>query len=281
MSEVSEISPENFDLLASFIRKEAGIVLKPEKRQVVSLKLKPLVQGWGLKDLNDLVLHVYRQRSNPEVVDAVLNALTIKETSFFRDRRPFDALRQEILPALSEARGGRQLKMWSAACSTGQEPVSLAITLNEALGKVGSEHLVQGQLVGTDVSAAAIARAKEGIYGDLEIRRGVTPDVRRRYFQEVEGGWKPIPGILRMIRYREMNILEPDFPLPQFDLVLCRNVLIYFENREKKRALDHIHQRMRDDAYLLTGAGEEPHRVHDGFAQERVAGLQVFRKIPG
>ena len=272
---MSDLSPYYFDLLAQFLKKESGIVLKPEKSYSLRSKLQPLAREWGYEGLNDLVTHVYRERNNPEVVDAILNALTIKETSFFRDQRPFEVLTNKVIPELQESRGGRELKLWSAACSTGQETISLAIALREVLAP---EHADRCQVMGTDVSEDAITRAKEAVYSELEMRRGVSPEIRRRYFEAVEGGYRPISAIRNMIRYREMNILQPDFPLSRFDVVLCRNVLIYFDDEGKSQALDTVYDRMAPDGYLFTGAGEDAQRMDPRFKRERVDGVQCFRK---
>ncbi|MFB6259868.1 MAG: protein-glutamate O-methyltransferase CheR, partial [Thiohalorhabdaceae bacterium] len=151
-------------------------------------KLQPLAQEWGYEGLNDLVTHIYRERQNPEVVDAILNALTIKETSFFRDDKPFDVLRSRILPDLAEKRGKKELKLWSAACSTGQEAVSLAILLREVLP---ADRANRSLVFATDVSAEAIDRAKKAVYSELEMRRGVTSEVRRRFFEPADEGYRP------------------------------------------------------------------------------------------
>ena len=271
----NDLSPEYFELLAKFLRQESGIILKPEKSYSLRSKLQPLAQEWGYEGLNDLVTHIYRERQNPEVVDAILNALTIKETSFFRDDKPFDVLRSRILPDLAEKRGKKELKLWSAACSTGQEAVSLAILLREVLP---ADRANRSLVFGTDVSAEAIDRAKQAVYSELEMRRGVTPEVRRRFFEPVDEGYRPTKEVLNLIRFREMNLLEPDYPLSRFDVVLCRNVLIYFDDDGKRRALDNIHRRMADDGYLFTGAGEDAQRMDDRFQRERVDGVQCFRK---
>jgi len=270
-----DLSPYYFDLLAQFLRKESGIVLKPEKSYSLRSKLQPLAKEWGYDTLNELVTHLYRERNNPEVVDAILNALTIKETSFFRDQKPFEALKKTILPELAERRGGRELKVWSAACSTGQEAISLAITLREILDPARADRSL---VMGTDVSAEAVSRAKEGVYSELEMRRGVSPEVRRRFFEPVEGGYRPAKEIRNMLRYRELNLLEPDFPLSRFDVVLCRNVLIYFDDEGKRKALENVHKRMADDGYLFTGAGEDAQRMDARFQRERIDGVQCFRK---
>lgn len=271
----NDLSPYYFELLANFLRKESGIILKPEKSYSLRSKLQPLAREWGYEGLNDLVTHIHRERHDPEMVDAILNALTIKETSFFRDNRPFDVLRSRILPDVAEKRGKRELKLWSAACSTGQEAVSLAILLRQVLpGDRANRSLV----FGTDVSAEAIERAKRAVYSELEMRRGIADEVRRRFFESVEEGYRPSKDILNMIRFREMNILEPDFPLSRFDVVLCRNVLIYFDDEGKRQALDNIYRRMADDGYLFTGAGEDAQRMDDRFQRERIDGVQCFRK---
>ncbi|MEF8793957.1 CheR family methyltransferase [Thiohalorhabdus sp.] len=271
----NDLSPYYFELLAKFLRKESGIILKPEKSYSLRSKLQPLAREWGYEGLNDLVTHIYRERHNPEVVDAILNALTIKETSFFRDNKPFDVLRSRLLPELAEKRGSKELKIWSSACSTGQETVSLAILLREVLP---TDRANRSLVFGTDVSAEAIDRAKRAVFSELEMRRGATDEVRRRFFEPVEEGYRPTKEVLNMIRFREMNLLDPDFPISRFDVVLCRNVLIYFDNDGKRRVLHNIHRRMADDGYLFTGAGEDAQRMDGRFQRERVDGVQCFRK---
>ena len=272
-----DLTPYHFDLLAQFLREESGIILKPESSYSLRAKLQPLAQEWGFDGLNDLVDHIHRRRHNPEVVGVLLNALTIKETSFFRDTRPFDVLRRRILPDLAAHRGNRELKLWSAASSTGQEAVTLAILLQQVLpGERANRSLV----VGTDVSEQALARARKAVYSKLEVERGLSPEMLMRFFEPVAEGYRPSQALRRMIRYQSLNLVNTDFPLSQFDVVMCRNVLIYFDDEGKRQALDTIYRRMASDGYLVTGAGEDPHRVDSRFQRVLVDGLQCFRKAP-
>ncbi|HKJ72230.1 MAG TPA: protein-glutamate O-methyltransferase CheR [Gammaproteobacteria bacterium] len=271
----NDLSPFHFDLLAQFLRKESGIILRPEKSYSLRAKLQPLAREWGYEGLNDLVSHVYRERHNPAVVDAILNALTIKETSFFRDRKPFEALRRTILPELAEKRGSRELKLWSTACSTGQEAVSLAILLYQVLP---SERANRSLVIGTDVSEEAISRARRGIYSELDVARGLSPETLQTFFEPVAGGYRLRDDLRGTLRYRGLNLLAPDFPLSRFDVVMCRNVLIYFDDEGKRRALDNIHARLASDGFLLTGAGEDAQRVDSRFRRVNVDGLQCYCK---
>jgi chemotaxis protein methyltransferase CheR len=270
------LHPDRFQELADFVHRKSGIVLKPEHASSVEAKLQPLAEHWGLRGVDGLVDHLRRQRHNPAVMDEILNALTIKETSFFRDQTPFRVLQAQVLPELARAHPNRPLKLWSAACSTGQEAISLAITAWETLGRQGVRPEQVAEIVGTDVSEAAVARARQGTYSGVETARGLTTTQRDRYFEPVAEGWRLRPEWQRMIRYRPMNLLEPDFPLPQFDVVCCRNVLIYFDPEGKRRALDEVARRLRPDGYLFTGAGEDPVRFHDGFRRTRREGVQLF-----
>jgi len=269
------LSPYHFDLLADFLRKESGIVLKPEKGELVRAKLEPLAREWGYAGLDELVAHVHQERHNPAVVDALLNALTIKETSFFRDRRLFDVLRRRLIPQLAERPGEPALKLWSAACPTGQEAVSLAITLRQALAPELADRCL---VMGTDVSKQAIARAREAVYSEVEAGRGLPPEVRDRFFVPVAGGFRPRDRVRDMIQYRELNLLAPDFAQSRFDVVLCRNVLIYFDEAGKRRALSTVYDRMASGGYLFTGPGEDPQRLDARFQRGRVEGVQCFRK---
>ena len=272
-----DLTPYHFDLLAGFLRKESGIVLKPENSYSLRAKLLPLAREWGFDGLDHLVTHIHRQRHNREVVEALLDALTIKETSFFRDAKPFDVLRRRILPDLAAKRGTRPLKLWSAACSTGQEAVTLAILLQQVLH---AERAQRSVVVGTDVSEDAIARARKAVYSQLEVERGLSADLLLRFFEPVAAGYRPAQSLQRLIRYQSVNLVDTDFPLSQFDVVMCRNVLIYFDDEGKRRALDTIYRRMAQDGYLITGAGEDPQRVDPRFQRVLVDGLQCFRKGP-
>jgi chemotaxis protein methyltransferase CheR len=275
---MAAVNQDAFQELADFVHWECGIVLKPEHAASVRGKLQPLAEQWGLAGVEELIGHLRRERHNPAVMEEVLNALTIKETSFFRDRTPFHSLKTRVLPELAEKHPNRPLRLWSAACSTGQEAVSLAITAWEALGKRGSRPERAAEIVATDVSGGAVERAKKAVYSEMEMHRGLTPEQRARYFEPVEGGWRLRPDLQRMIRYRTMNLLEPDPRLPHFDVVLCRNVLIYFDAEGKYQALDEVVRRMWPHGYLFTGTGEDPVRLHEGFQRIRMDGVQLFRK---
>lgn len=275
----TELSPFYFDLLARFLKKEAGILLRPEKSYSLRAKLRPLADRWGFPNLNELVTYVHRERHDPEVVDTLLNALTIKETRFFRDGRPFDLLRERILPRLVRVRGGRGLRLWSAACSNGQEAVSMAILLREVLPP---EQAARCLVVGTDVSEEAISRARTGIYSPEEIRRGLSREQRDRYFEPVREGYRLRSEVRDLLRYRPLNLVGPDsFPMSRFDVVLCRNVLIYFDEVSKQKALSNVHSRLAGDGFLLTGAGEDARRIHSGFQQESGSGIAWYRKVAG
>jgi len=275
----NELSPFYFDLLARVLRKEAGILLRPEKTYSLRAKLRPLANRWGFTHLNELITHVHRERHNPQVVDAVLNALTIKETRFFRDGRPFDLIRERILPHLARDRGERGLRIWSAACSNGQEAVSLAILLREALPPAQADRSL---VVGTDVSEEAISRAREAVYTGEETQRGLPPAMRQRHFAPVSGGYRLLPEVRRLVRYRTLNLVAPvEFPLSRFDLILCRNVLIYLDEPSKGKALANVHSRLASDGYLLTGAGEDARRLHSGFQSESGDGIAWYRKVAG
>lgn len=275
----NELSPFYFDLLARVLRKEAGILLRPEKTFSLRAKLRPLADQWRFTHLNELITHVHRERHNPEVVDAILNALTIKETRFFRDGRPFDLIRERILPRLAQERGERGLRIWSAACSNGQEAVSLAILMREILPPAQADRCL---VVGTDVSEEAISRARQGVYTEDETQRGLTPAMRQRHFTPVPGGYRLRPELRQLLRYRTLNLVEPvEFPLSRFDLILCRNVLIYLDDSSKGKALASVHSRLASDGYLVTGAGEDARRLHSGFQSESGDGIAWYRKVAG
>lgn len=242
-----------FEYLADYVRRQSGRVLIPSLSESFERRLMEVVRKYGLTDLTALVTAMRRDNDALLLAD-VAEAICNHESLFFRDGYPFEQLREVLLPTLLERRGRtKHLRIWSAAASTGQEPYSIAMTFREA------RHLTTGwniEVVATDLSKAVLERAKKGLYTEFEIQRGLTVEQRDRYFTQEDGQWRISDDIRAMTRFEQHNLLHPPNSLGQFDVVFCRNVLIYFDEATKSQVLAHIRTAMADDGMLFLGGAE-------------------------
>ena len=247
------IAETTFRRLGAFLERRIGVVLGADRGYLVRNRLGPVIAAFGLRDLDSLVLALERQ-SAPALIDAVVDAMTTHETRWFRDRYPFDVLNRHVLP--ERWRPQRALRVWSAACATGQEAYSLAIALGEyrlaqpALADTGYE------ILGTDVSPSALCAAERGVYDGHTGVRGLSPGQRQRYFERQRDGWVLKPEIRRVVRFRRFNLLDDPAGLGVFDLVFLRNVLIYFAPATQRAVLDRLVSCLAPGAWLVLGTAE-------------------------
>jgi len=238
-------------------------VLDPSRDYLFDTRLSRLLRNQGIDSIGELVQRL-RSTRNPTLEMAVAEAMTINETSFFRDVRPFDLLRNELLPAIIEARRPvRSLRFWSAACSTGQEAYSLAMLLLDSF-----PHLAQWNLIieGTDLSSEVVERAQSGRYHRLEINRGLPARFVVRYFDHAGEDWTVKPEVRRLCRFRQANLNAPSLPfspipasdLGRFDVILLRNVMLYFSMDTRRALLAGIHRLLASDGILFLGSSEQP-----------------------
>lgn len=240
-----------FSLLAGLLQSRAGIALGREKGYLLDSRLGPVARRHGLDDADALAAAVATgdDALATEIVDAMLN----NETLFFRDGVPFDMLRDTVLPALRSARrSSRRLRIWCAAGSTGQEPYSLAMLINSDPAWTGWKV----EIVATDLSARALARAAAGLYSQFEVQRGLPIQMLLRYFDQEADGWRLCERIRNMVRFEQLNLCRPFAHLGLFDVVLCRNVLMYFDVTTKTEVLARLRRQMQADATLVLGAAE-------------------------
>jgi chemotaxis protein methyltransferase CheR len=241
------------EALRGFFRARAGISLAADKDYLVASRLEPRLRGWAVPDLASLVA---RLRAQPTglLADQVIAALTTNETLWFRDTKPFEAMRHVILPDLvARCSGERLLRIWSAGCSTGQEVYSLAIVLNEAAEVLrGWKRFV----LGTDISVTALDRARSGSYTQFEVQRGLPPQHLSRYFEADGAGWRIRPELRTGIEFRQLNLLDVPRDIGTFDVIFCRNVLIYFDMDVKRQVLASVASRLRPGGYLALGGAE-------------------------
>jgi chemotaxis protein methyltransferase CheR len=247
------VTPLDYDYLRKLLKQRSGLVLSADKQYLVESRLLPIARKVGVGSLSEFVLKLKSPGAESLVIEAV-EAMTTNETFFFRDKIPFDHFRETMLPALLAARAHkRHLRIWCSACSTGQEPYSLAMALKE----LGS--LVEGwrfDIVATDLSRDVIDRAKSGRYSQFEVQRGLPITLLVKYFAQVGDAWQIAPELREMVKFRQINLLRDFTGLGTFDIVFCRNVLIYFDNDTKIDVLHRLARVMEPDGFLALGAAE-------------------------
>ena len=258
------LSVSDFNYVSALVRREAAIVLAPGKEYLVEARLIPVARQVGATGVADFLAGLQR-RPNADHQRLVVDALTTNETSWFRDREPFSALADAVLPDLLKARGAtRQLRLWSAASSSGQEAYSLAMTLQESLPSGWSY-----EIVGSDISTEMVKRAEAGEYSQVEINRGLPATQLVQYFERAGAHWRIVPSLRRNVSFRQMNLTTALPSMPPFDVVFLRNVLIYFDVATKRTVLRNVARLLRPDGWLFLGAAETTIGIDDNY--ERVA----------
>lgn len=271
------LSDAAFDSIAALLRARAGLAIGPDQVYLMAIRLKPIVQREGLGDIGALAERLTAQGSDRLMRD-VIEAMTTNESLFFRDWLPFQHLRDEVLPRLQATRpSGMKLRIWSAAASTGQEAYSAAMTIAEYdAGNSSALNDRTIEIIGTDIARKPLSRARDGLYSTFEVRRGLPPQLRQRYFRQEGENWRISPKLREAVEFREWNLLSELAPLGTFDVVFCRNVLLYFDGQTKARVLDAIAPRLAPDGVLYLGAAETILGLTNRFAG--VPGLPgVFR----
>ncbi len=261
------MSPQDFEYISTVIRDRSGLVLTKEKTYLLESRLMPLTRNHGVETVDQLITKA-RGKGMETLINEVVEAMTTNETFFFRDSRPFEEFKNFVLPSLREGRHmQKKIRIWCAACSTGQEPYSLAMILKDA----GSEMAGwRNDIVATDLSNEALGKAKVGLYSQFEVQRGLPVKMLMQYFKQVNETWQIDSAIRAMVTFRILNLLKNFDALGKFDTVFCRNVLIYFDPDTKRRVLDNIRDRMTDDGYLFLGGSETVIGVTEAF--KRVEG---------
>ena len=246
------IGPD-FDHFCRLVAERSGLVLGPEKAYLLKGRLESIVRAEGLADVAQLLARI-KAAPAPALVDKCVDALATHESSFFRDGAPFELIKADLLPALLARRGpGRRLRIWCAACSSGQEPLSLAMAIHELAGPQAVRDI---EILATDFSEPILAKARAGLYSDFEVRRGLSPERLQRWFRKEGDAWRADDRLSRMITYRGHNLLKGVAGLGTFDIILCRNVLIYFDATRKRLVLDDLAKALADDGALFLGSAE-------------------------
>jgi chemotaxis protein methyltransferase CheR len=247
------MTPEDFGYLRKLLKERSGLMLAAEKQYLAESRLMPLTRRNGMATLAELIAKL-KAAPAAALVSQVVDAMTTNETFFFRDKIPFEHFREAILPALLAARArDRRIRIWCTACSTGQEPYSLAMMLREMGASVAGYKF---HILATDLCGEVIEKAKAGVYSQFEVQRGLPIQLLVKYFSQVGERWQISPELRAMVQFRTLNLLNDFSPLGEFDVMFCRNVLIYFDQPTKIGVLERLARQMPEDGYLVLGAAE-------------------------
>jgi chemotaxis protein methyltransferase CheR len=275
-----KITPDEVKLLSQYIYSISGIFLDDKKTYLIETRLKDLLEVEKCNSYGELY---YKAKSDSRrtIERKIIDAITTNETLFFRDSSPFEMFKYKIMPELIDRRSATAgampipIRIWSAACSTGQELYSLAIIIKELLPNLKKYNI---KLLGTDISDEAIAKASYGHYNKFEIDRGLDKEKMQRYFTQNNNRWKIRDDIRAMVLFQKINLMNPLMGIGKFDIVLCRNVAIYFNNEDRKKLFDKIAGVLEPDGYLIIGATESLTGISQRFEPQRHL-RSVFYKV--
>ncbi|WP_019903127.1 protein-glutamate O-methyltransferase CheR [Methylobacterium sp. 77] len=276
-----------FDFLRGYLKTRSGLALSAEKRYLIESRLTPVCRRFNLATLHDLV-NALKASRDLSLERSVVEAMTTNETFFFRDRVPFDLFRDVLLPeALSRRAAQRRLRIWCAASSTGQEPYSLAMLIQDAAPRLAGW---QVDIVATDLSTEVLEKAKAGLYSHFEVQRGLPVQSLLKHFEQVGEQWRISASLRQMVDFRPLNLLNPFDSLGAFDIIYCRNVLIYFDAPTKGDVLGRLSSSLAPDGAVLLGAAETvigltdrlvPHPQHRGlYGQAPAVARPTFATQP-
>lgn len=263
------MGPQDFDFLKEFLKKRSGIVISTDKLYLVESRLTPVARDLGLGSIDDLIGQI-KKGADESLRTRVIDAMTTNESFFFRDNTPFDTLRENVLPqivAARKAKGVNKIRIWSAACSSGQEPYTIAMLLEENKAKFGD---MKFEIIATDLSTEIVQKAKEGKYSQFEVQRGLPITLLIKYFAHVGEQWQINEAMRNAVRFQTFNLLDSYGGLGKFDVIYCRNVLIYFDQETKASILNRMADIVAPDGALYLGGAES------------VIGISSsFRPVPG
>ena len=255
------MTPPDYEYLRKLLRDHSGLDLSADKQYLIESRLLPLARKAGLAGITDLVQKM--KNGSASLVTPVVEAMTTNETFFFRDKVPFDHFRDSIMPEILQARAGRKsIRIWCAAASTGQEPYSLAMCLKEMSAALAGWRV---EILATDLSQEVLEKSKSGIYSQFEVQRGLPIQMLVKYFRQTGEFWQINADIRAMVQHRQLNLLHDFSQLGVFDVIFCRNVLIYFDQDTKINIFNRLAKAMEPDGFLVLGAAETVVGLTDVF----------------
>ncbi|MGE4292242.1 MAG: protein-glutamate O-methyltransferase CheR [Desulfovibrio sp.] len=282
-----ELTPRDFNDLRGYIYELCGLHIPDNKEYLITQRLKGLLRAAEVESWRELY-EFLRRDCSPQVRNEVISAITTNETSFFRDQHPFDSFREHLLPELCRRSVARRLsgdktpvRIWSAAAATGQEAYTLAMIIQDHLERTPCSGLrpADFQILGTDISARVLGKATKAEYSDFELSRGL-PEAYRKYFERAGNCWRVRPELRSMVEFRQRNLVVDFSNLKTFDVIFCRNVLIYFDQATKCSILERFSKILHPGCHLILGSTESVYGLSDAFCQERV-GKAIFYRLKG
>lgn len=266
-----------FEYLCDLLKDRSGLVITADKNYLVETRLMPVARKRGYKTIHDMVQVLMAHHEEALVVE-ITEAMNTHESSFFRDRSPFDLFKSTVLPEVLKRRADkRRIRVWCAACSSGQEPYSLAMILSAEAAKLSGWKV---EIVATDISHSILERAEKGLYSQFEVQRGLPIDLLVKHFTQDGENWRLNDDIRNMVSFRPFNLLDDYRGMGQFDVVFCRNVLIYFDVETKNRVLGAVSKVLSDDGVLFLGSAESTIGLTDDFWPVQ-AGRGVYKHTNG
>jgi chemotaxis protein methyltransferase CheR len=257
------MNTNDFAFIAALLKERSGLIVTADKMYLLEARLLPIARRNSIEGLDGLIEKL-RKPFNEPLIGEVVDAMTTNETSFFRDRNPFDALRKTILPELFQTKAPQKsLRIWSAACSTGQEAYSIAMVLRDDFAQFSNWNI---EIVATDISPSVLARGREGLYSTFEAQRGLPIHLLIKHFDQIGDSWQIKPALRQMVNFRPANLLDDLAGLGTFDVIFCRNVLIYFDHTTKTKILNAICKRMGAHSSLFLGGAESVFGLCDGLS---------------
>ena len=257
------LQQSDFDFVQKLVQQKAAIVLDNGKQYFVESRLTPLAQNTGHDSIEKLIQALKQNPHNSRMVEQVVEAITIHETSFFRDIHPFKCLKEVVMPSLLEKRASQHsLNLWCAACSSGQEPYTVTMLMRENFPQLQSWNV---RFIATDISNQILNRAREGRFSQLEVNRGLPAPLLLKHFEKQGLEWQIKPEFRSSIEFRKLNLIDNWPPMPKMDVVFLRNVLIYFDVETKRRILGEVRKLLNPDGFLFLGAAEMPMSIDNAF----------------
>ena len=255
------MTPADFEIYKKLLMEKSGLVITPDKAYLIDSRLTPVAKKWGHENLASLTVEL-KGTSSPDLVKDIVEAMTTNETSFYRDGRPFETLKGTVIPYLLQNRSNtRRIKTWCAAASSGQEPYTIAMEFKEH----PTINSWDTPIYGTDISTEIIDQAKQGIYSQFEVQRGLPIQMLMKYFEQNDEKWLIKDEIKNMVKYEYFNLLDNMAGIGKYDIIFCRNVLIYFDEETKRDVLERMVNNLEDDGFLFLGGAETVLGITESF----------------